>query len=202
MPVSASPRPKSPSSLGSNRHRSGRRTANTARRTGVLQEQQLRQHGLLPSSERMAQGPVAIIECIEEIPCNPCVDACPKKAIKIEGSIICQPSVDFAACNGCGTCVARCPGLAIFIVNMNYRATEASVALPYEFLPRPTPGSTVQALDRAGRIVCQARVERVLDSKALDRCAVVTVAVPKRFGNRVRGIRLPQIQTKVRESGA
>ena len=29
----------------------------------------------------MNQGPVAIIECVQEIPCDPCVDACRQGAI-------------------------------------------------------------------------------------------------------------------------
>jgi hypothetical protein len=77
------------------------------------------------------------------------------------------------------------------VVEKNYNAREASISLPYEMLPRPKPGSVVEAVDRSGRIVCRARVERVMDNEALDRCAVVTIAVPRRFYNTVRGIRVP-----------
>ena len=96
--------------------------------------------------------------------------------------------MNFDACNGCTLCIARCPGLAIFVVNKNYNAKEATVALPYELLPRPKKGDVVQAVDRNGRPCCKARVVKVLDSKALDRCAVVTIAVPKQFHNTARGI--------------
>ena len=34
-----------------------------------------------PSEERFAKGPVAIAECVQEIPCNPCEAACPMHAI-------------------------------------------------------------------------------------------------------------------------
>jgi Fe-S-cluster-containing hydrogenase component 2 len=154
-----------------------------------LAEADLRKHGLLPSRERLGQGPVVVVECVQQIPCNPCVEACPRKAITIEGDITNVPKVRFSACNGCTLCIARCPGLAIFVVNENYNAREASVALPYELLPRPEKGDIVDGVDRHGEVCCNARIVKVLDSKALDRCAVVTIAVPKRFYNAVRGIR-------------
>ena len=158
-------------------------------RTGVLTEADLKRHKLLPSRARFSKGPVVVVECVQEIPCNPCADACARKAIKIEGNITNIPQVDFDACNGCTVCIARCPGLAIFVVNRNYNAKEASIALPYELLPRPKKGDIVTALDRSGKPCCKARVEKILESRALDRCAVVTIAVPKKYYNVARGIR-------------
>ncbi len=163
---------------------------NDYKNTGVLAESDLRKSKLLPSKKRFDKGPVVIVECVEKIPCNPCVAACPKKAITIEGSIIEIPKVNFDICNGCGLCIARCPGLAIFVVNKNYNKKEAAISLPYEFSPKPQKGEIVQSLDRQGKIVCKARTEKVLDAKILDRCAVITIAVPKRFYNRVRFIKL------------
>lgn len=160
------------------------------RKSGVLPKSELRARGLIPDIRRLKKGPVAIVECIEEIPCNPCVDACPRGAITIAGNLTNPPRVDFERCNGCGTCVFRCPGLAIFVVHYRYTPQEAAVSIPYEFLPRPEPGSRVTALDRRGRRVCSGRVVRVLDGKAQNGCAVVTVAVPRRFWNDVRGIAL------------
>ena len=58
--------------------------------------------------------------------------------------------------------------------------------------PRPVPGERVACLDRAGQEVCKGKVVKVIDAKALNRCAVVTVAMPKRYWNRVRSIRLSQ----------
>jgi Fe-S-cluster-containing hydrogenase component 2 len=158
-------------------------------RTGVLRPAELKARGLLAPALRQRQGPVVVVECVQEIPCNPCVDACARKAIRIDGNITNVPQVDFAACNGCTLCIARCPGLAIFVVNRNYNAREATVALPYELMPRPARDEVVQALDRSGKPCCRAKVVKVLDSKALDRCAVITIAVPKRFADVARGIR-------------
>ncbi len=160
------------------------------KRTGILSESELKSRGVLPGSDRLAAGPVVIVECVESIPCNPCAYACPRKAITIDGALTDLPEVDFSKCNGCTVCVAKCPGLAIFVVHKNYSKTEAAVTLPYELLPRPVAGRTVACLDRRGRAVCKGKVVKVLDSKAQNRCAVVTVAVPKRFWNKVRNVRV------------
>ncbi|MEO0091790.1 MAG: 4Fe-4S dicluster domain-containing protein [candidate division WOR-3 bacterium] len=159
-------------------------------KSGVLTEKDLKQNNLLPSNERFDKGPVVIIECIEKIPCNPCVAACPQKAISIEGSIIEIPKINFDICSGCGICIARCPGLAIFVVHKHFNKTESAISLPYEFLPRPQKGQIVKALDRRGKVVCHGRVEKVIDTKALDRCAIVTIAIPKKYYNKVRFFKL------------
>ncbi|MEO0081439.1 MAG: 4Fe-4S binding protein [candidate division WOR-3 bacterium] len=159
-------------------------------RTGVLTAFELTRLAQMPSPERLNKGPVVVVECVERIPCNPCADACPRKAITIEGNLTELPKVDQEKCNGCMMCVARCPGLAIFVVDCTYSKAEATVALPYELLPRPEKGQKVAALDRTGRRVATGTVVRVLDSPATDRCAVVVVAVPKRLWNVVRSIRV------------
>ncbi|MGQ9708424.1 MAG: NADH-quinone oxidoreductase subunit I [bacterium] len=157
---------------------------------GVLNKAELKRKGLLPPLARLKKGPVVVVECVENIPCNPCAYACPHKAITIAGNLTDTPQVDFEKCNGCGLCIARCPGLAVFVVNLRYNDKEATVTLPYELLPRPELGERVLGLDRAGKKVCDAKVVKVLDTKVQDRCAVVTVAVPKRFWNEVRNIQL------------
>ncbi len=159
-------------------------------RTGVVSPRDLAARGAVPTKERLAAGPVVMVECIENIPCNPCAYACPRKAITIEGELTDTPKVDFDKCNGCALCIAKCPGLAIFVVHRDFSKTEATVTIPYELLPRPEAGASVACLDRAGRAVCKGKVVKVLDTKALNRCAVVTVAVPKRYWNAVRSIRV------------
>jgi len=174
--------PKSPGS--------GKGTLAPHQLSGVLSLKELSAAVALPSKERLAAGPVVMVECIENIPCNPCAYACPRKAITIAGELTDTPKVDFSKCNGCTLCVSKCPGLAIFVVNRDYSKTAATVTMPYELLPRPENGARVVCLDRAGREVCSGKVVKVLDTQALDRCAVVTVAVPKRFWNTVRSIRV------------
>jgi Fe-S-cluster-containing hydrogenase component 2 len=168
----------------------GKSTLASHQRSGVLSPKEISAAVALPSKERLAAGPVVMVECIENIPCNPCAYACPRKAITIEGELTDTPKVDFSKCNGCTLCISKCPGLAIFVVNRDYSKTEATVTMPYELLPRPETGARVVCLDRAGKAVCSGKVVKVLDAPALNRCAVVTVAVPRRFWNTVRSIRV------------
>lgn len=158
-------------------------------KTGYLTEANLKKAGLLPSPARFEKGPVVVIECVENIPCNPCVTACPRKSITIPGEITNIPQVNFDTCNGCTLCISKCPGLAIFVVHKNFNEKESAISLPYEFLPRPQKGEKVNALNRQGKFICPATVEKVLDSKALDRCAVVTITIPKKYYNKVRFIK-------------
>ena len=113
---------------------------------------------VLPPPERTAQGPVAVIECVQQIPCNPCEQACPFGAIVVGEDITALPRLDREKCRGCGLCLSKCPGLAIFLVDAAQPDGTALVALPYEYLPLPEPGATVDATDREGRFVVKAVV--------------------------------------------
>lgn len=142
------------------------------------------------SQKRLDRGPVAVIECLERIPCNPCVEACPQGAISMPGGLNELPQLDVDACTGCGLCVNGCPGLAIFVVDTTAVPGEALVSLPYEFLPLPEKGDVVVALDREGQPVGTARVVRVRKTKKMDRTAVVSLAVPVEQAMEVRGFRV------------
>jgi ferredoxin len=143
-----------------------------------------------PSAQRLAQGPVVIIECAQEIPCNPCEDACRQGAITVGEPITNLPRLSEDRCTGCGLCIAECPGQAIFVVDLTYSETEATVQMPYEFLPLPDKGEWVDGLGRAGEKVCAARVVKVLNPKTFDRTPVIIVAVPKDCAMHVRNIAL------------
>lgn len=144
---------------------------------------------LIPSEDRLKKGPVAIVECIQDIPCDPCVSACPRHAITMKAGITDQPHIDQNVCNGCTLCVASCPGLAIFIVNLAHAPRAATVTLPYEMLPVPKEGEIVQALDRSGKVVGEAKVLKVMKNKKYDRTLTVTIEVPKDQAMNVRAIR-------------
>ncbi|MDD4439239.1 MAG: 4Fe-4S binding protein [Tissierellia bacterium] len=134
-----------------------------------------------PTKERLHKGPIAIIECIEEIPCNPCESSCPKGAITIGESITNLPEMDFEKCIACGMCITACPGLAIYIKDYTYSDTKALLSFPYEYYPLPKAGDIVQAVDRQGNYVCDAEVIKVRNPKSYDHTAVITIEYPKEY---------------------
>jgi len=158
------------------------------KKTGVADKKDIA--SVYPSEERLKQGPVAIIECFQNIPCNPCATSCPRDAIKEFKDINDTPEFVADECNGCAICVANCPGLAIFVVDESYSETETLVKLPYEFLPLPLAGDEVGILDRSGASLGVAKVHRVQNPKGFDRTAVVQVIVPKEVGREVRFIKV------------
>lgn len=146
---------------------------------------------VLPPPERTAQGPVAVIECVQQIPCNPCEQACPFGAIVVGEDITALPQLDREKCRGCGLCLSKCPGLAIFLVDAAQPDGTALVALPYEYLPLPEPGATVDATDREGRFVVKAVVKKVDSGAQREGTTIVTLAVPAAQLHAVRSFRLP-----------
>jgi len=164
-----------------------------------------------PSDERFAQGPVAIVECFQEIPCDPCVKACSKGAISMHGklspgekqpgdkssggkspdtSINALPVVDAQRCNGCGLCIPHCPGLAIFVVDKSYNEQFALVRIPFEFVPLPEKGQFVTGLDRAGNELGRFEAVKVASGGVKNMTYTISLAVPQELAMEVRGIRV------------
>jgi Fe-S-cluster-containing hydrogenase component 2 len=148
-------------------------------RTGILSLKDLQ----LPTRKQLEKG-VAIVECVQRIPCNPCVDSCPVNAISME-DINAPPVVDYDKCIACGKCIGICPGLAIFVVKI--KDNRALVSLPFEFLPIPEVGQKVKALDRTGQVVCDGIIKRVVKAK---KTMAITVEVDEKFAMIVRNIRV------------
>ena len=155
---------------------------------GYPSMEELKEYGRLPSDERYEKGPVAVIECVQEIPCNPCEAACRFGAIGVGIPITNLPVLDEGKCTGCGACIAHCSGLAIFVVDKTYNETQATVSFPHEYLPLPEKGDTVDAVNRAGQAVCKGEVVRIVDTARNDCTPVVTVAIPKEYADDVRGM--------------
>ena len=156
--------------------------------SGVHCEEELRESPGYPDLERLQKGGVAVIECVQDIPCNPCELACRQGAIRVGLPITNLPVLNEEDCSGCGLCIAACPGLAVFVVDLNYSETEAIVTFPYEYLPVPQVGDVVEAVGREGEPVTKGRVTRVQNPLSFNRTAVVTIAVPKEYGGVVRSI--------------
>ncbi|MFQ6088271.1 MAG: 4Fe-4S binding protein [Candidatus Methanofastidiosia archaeon] len=130
---------------------------------------------------------VAVIECLQEIPCNACFESCKFDAVLMK-NIIDVPKVDFEKCTGCMACIKICPGLAIFMVQ--YKNSKARVTIPYEFLSLPKRGDEVKVLDREGKKIGVGRVVFVLDPERNAKTALVTLEVKEELANLVRNLRV------------
>jgi len=171
------------------------------RTTGIPSKAELEASPGYPSREALATGPIVVIECVQDIPCDPCEAACPRGAIRV-GNLITNLPVFYAKkCDGCGSCIPICPGQAIFRVDMTYSEERATVSFPYEFLPMPRKGDMVQAVNRAGEVVCEAEVLRVQNPRGFAHTAVITVAVAKDLAMEVRSMkRLKRIDHPIHAS--
>lgn len=161
---------------------------NLLRKAGAASLSQLQDCSCYPSDIRIKLGRVSVIECIERIPCNPCVDICPQGAITIKGSIDNLPELDEELCNGCGKCLAICPGQAIFLVGPGPEKGEALVAFPYEYEVLPQKGDIVDAVNRCGEVVSWGRVLRIDQNAENEGTVIIYLAVPEDNLHEVRGM--------------
>lgn len=142
-----------------------------------------------PTEERMHKGRVACVECVQEIPCNPCEGICRFGAITIGEQITNLPVLHGERCTGCGLCVANCPGLAITILDKSFSETTGTVDFPYEYIPLPEKGDTVEAVNRAGEVVCTGTVLQVTKHKSYSGTAVIRLEVPLEYVDEVRAMK-------------
>ena len=162
------------------------RTDLTVTDEGIPLSQTLLKKGYLDDDEvdrfpgvNHTRGIHPVIECTQNIPCNPCQDACKFGCIKVGDQITRLPEVDeHAKCTGCGMCVASCSGQAIFLVDEDVGDGFATVTMAYELLPYPKEGEMGYALGRNGQIVCEAQVVSCRTSPLYDHTALLTIRVP------------------------
>ncbi len=128
---------------------------------------------------------IALIECTQEIPCNPCVSVCKSGAIVKESLNSC-PVLLTEKCIGCKLCVAECPGQAIFMQVPDYDNDHSTITFPYEYLPLPEVGQTIDATDRFGSIICNAEVLLVEKRNAFNKTNLITLKIPKEHKDTVR----------------
>jgi Fe-S-cluster-containing hydrogenase component 2 len=144
---------------------------------GIATEEQIMK--VFPSIETINKGPVAVIECFQKIPCNPCTTSCKFNAISMGDDINNLPQVSSEKCVGCGVCLGKCPGLAIMLVDGSKSEEYVQMTIPYEMMPVPEKGQMVKGLDREGNYLDDVEVMRVLNSKSLDRTLLITLQVPR-----------------------
>lgn len=144
---------------------------------------------IFPSIERINKGPVAVIECFQKIPCNPCYTSCKFNAISEMKDINDIPILNYDLCTGCGACISKCPGLSIIIIDGSSNEEEVLFKIPYEFYPLPKVGDIVKGLDRSGKYICDALVKKVVNKKYLDSTSIIYLLVNKKYMYEFRNIK-------------
>jgi len=157
-------------------------------KTGIPSKEMIM--GKFPSIDRINKGPVAVVECYKEIPCNPCQTACKFDAIKVGEDINNIPTLNFDNCTGCAICLSKCPGLAIMVVDGSKSETTVQIKIPYEFLPLPIAGDIVKGLDREGKYIAEVKVINVLNPKSFDRTPIITLEADRKFLYEIRNIKV------------
>ncbi len=126
----------------------------------------------------------AFIECPQNIPCNPCETSCPTGAISVGGNINGIPWIDYEKCVGCGICVTKCPGLAIFM----YKKDEdgySVIGIPYEESYIPKKGEKVIGLNKEGKQLCECTVENITINNK-EKTHIVYLKVEDKYVDEVR----------------
>ena len=144
-----------------------------------------------------------VIRCVQEIPCNPCTEACVLQSIKIkESSMMGRPQFE-GDCLGCCRCVSICPGLAITLVDKGYDKTKktARVIIPWELPDGAIKlGQKVTTTGMEGEIIGKGNVIAIKESEWQDRRRLVSLEVPYSKVDLVAGIRLKKPQKKKTKS--
>ncbi len=126
----------------------------------------------------------AFVECPQNIPCNPCQTSCPTGAISVGENINGIPWVDYEKCIGCGICVTKCPGLAIFMYKKGENGY-SEIGIPYEEIYIPKKGDKVIGLNKEGKELCECTVENVMINNK-EKTHIVYLKVEDKYVDEVR----------------
>jgi ferredoxin len=139
--------------------------------------------------EKAAAGTVAVVDCREEIPCNPCEEACRRGAIVVGEDICAPPRYDPDSCDGCGRCVALCPGMAVFLLDRSGGDGKAHITVAYEMREDMKVGAEAWAMDGEGKPLGRGKIIRATNMGGKGGTALVTLEVPEVWALKVRGVR-------------
>jgi len=140
--------------------------------------------------EKAAVGAVAVVDCREEIPCNPCEDACRRGAISVGENVCAVPRYDPGLCDGCGRCVALCPGMAIFLLDRSEDNGKVRITLSYEMREEIKEGDEAWAMDGEGRPLGKGKIVKVAKMSKSGVGLLVTLQAPEEWALKVRGVRV------------
>ena len=133
------------------------------------------------------------IHCAQEIPCNPCTEACVLQSIKIkESSMMGRPQFE-GDCLGCARCVALCPGLAITLVDKKYDKSKktARIIIPWE-MPEGIIkiGQKVTTTGMNGEIIGKGKVIAIKEAKWQNKRQLVSLELPYKNADKVVSVRI------------
>ncbi len=168
------------------------------RKTGdILKSKPGKLHDIhIPEKE---SGVFPIINCAQEIPCNPCTTVCPKNCIKLDGDTIMDvPIYANDACIGCEQCVSICPGLAITLVDYRKSSNYVVVTVPFEFEENKIKkGDTVIAVDTEGNKIEDDEVLDIKNIKSNNKTLLVKLKASKENAKKIAGIRVQEKENAV-----
>lgn len=162
-------------------------SAISLKKDGAPSIEELKAANMLPPRSELEKRACVCVECIEEIPCNPCETSCPQHALMVGSPITNLPTIDRDKCTLCGLCIAACPGLAITIKSVS--GDKARIRFPWEYLPYPAKGEEVQMVNRLGESLCPGVIVSVANPAVNNRTAVVTAEFPKEFVEEIVSMR-------------
>jgi sarcosine oxidase subunit alpha len=134
-----------------------------------------------PDLPKLAKRVYPLIRCVQEIPCNPCADSCPRNSIALRGDSIMNNPVFDGDCIGCANCVAVCPGLAIGLIMPEYdeQSKTSLLVLPYELETKDlVAGRRVETVDMEGNAVGLGTIVAFRTSNIDAKRKIVSLEVP------------------------
>ena len=155
-----------------------------------------------PVDEKAKVFPV--IRCVQEIPCNPCVEACPKGWVRLESESIMSLPYWENECVGCLKCAAVCPGLAITVVDRRFDSTgkTAQVWVPWELDENTVSvGGQVPLVGFEGEDLGVGIVRHIRSLKWMDKRKMVQLEVEEKLATKVAGIRIQEPENGLPISG-